>query len=256
MQQGQYLAFVFAKGGFEAIRERSAQRFRAAFAGFVCEDLLAFLQLVEIIVNLLFGFDAVPQGLADHHGDGQRVALGEAQQRPPVLHVAQLRPCLSARARASCTRSCIGMGGRLTRAGRSPSQARSSRREVSRNLALVARSVAQEIRQLALFLLAPGRVRARREAVDRLDVVPDPQHGDLVQHLQGHVPALFVAQGQPVNPRLFQRGAKDLPDGVQHACQRLVLLEGGERDTRPIEPPVCAYQRANSAAVIVLPLPA
>ncbi len=95
------------------------------------------------------------------------------------------RACRPARA-ASCTRSCIGIGGSVTRVGRSPSQARSSRREVSRNLALVSRGRAQEVGQLALLGLAPRRRRAGGEAGHRLDVVPDPQHGDLLEDLQRH----------------------------------------------------------------------
>jgi hypothetical protein len=95
------------------------------------------------------------------------------------------------------------MGGNETRTGKSPNHPRSSRREVSRNL--------------ALLLRRPLRFRAFREPGHRLHVVPDPQHRHLPQYLQGDFATLRIVQREPVDARLLQRFPERLPDLVQHA---------------------------------------
>ena len=142
-------------------------------------------------------------------------------------------PCFSASARANCTRSCIGIGGRVTRAGRSPSQPRSSRREVSRNFACVSCAAREEIGQLALLRRAPRRRRPRRETRHRLDVVPNPQHGDLLQDLQRQVLCAARRRAPASGCRFVRAPLKDSPDHVEHARRGAVLLERGEQH-RPL----------------------
>ena len=94
VQQGQLLAFVLVERVVEAVAERRAQRPGAALARLVVERRLAGAQLRHEVVDLLLRGQAVAEGLADQHGDRQRVALGEPQQRPPVVDVVDPPPVL------------------------------------------------------------------------------------------------------------------------------------------------------------------
>ena len=107
------------------------------------------------------------------------------------------------------------MGGSTTRRGRSPSQARSSRREVSRNLACVSRAARRKSASSACSAALQAGLAAGGEARHRLDVVPDPQHGDLPHDLQGQAAALRVVQRQPVDVVLLEQRLEDAADRVQ-----------------------------------------
>ena len=73
-------------------------------------------------LDLLGGGEVVAQRLADQDGDGQRVARGVAQQRPPVgARVVAGRGGRRARRRAGAARASASAAARC-RAGRPPSQ--------------------------------------------------------------------------------------------------------------------------------------
>ncbi len=81
---------------------------------------------------MLVGRNAVAQRLA--HQDGDLSGLPWVYQSSGCQSARSAlvirRPCRPASARANCTRSWYGIAGTLRRRGRSPSQPRSSRREV------------------------------------------------------------------------------------------------------------------------------
>ena len=130
-------AFGVGEGLGEAVVEGGGQGGATALGGVVGDGGGAGAQLGHERLDLLSGGVAAGDGLAGQDGDGQRVARGEVQQRPPVLHLQERLGAAGLRgatAWASSSRSSIGIGGSSTRAGRSPSQACSSRREVSSTL--------------------------------------------------------------------------------------------------------------------------
>ena len=147
---------------------------------------------------------------------------------------ARLWPCRAASAAASCRLSRIGIGGSWTRAGRSPSQACSSRREVSSTLhRVLLGQVAQQVRQVVLLGRGPVAGGAGREPGDRLDVVPHPQHRHLRQHLQHQVPPLGrVGDRRPGDAVGLQQRRRSSP----RRCRSPGRRSGGAR-TRTTAPP-------------------
>jgi hypothetical protein len=228
VQQGQPPPLGLVKGVLEPVAQRGAQGAGAALLGLVGKGRLAGVQAAQKGADLVPRLEPVAQGLADEDGDRQRVALGEPQQRAPVLDLAQAPPLVLGQG-AGQLHALLHGHGRQAHAGRQLAQpgplvAPRGEQEFGPGLA----GGAQEIGQLAPLGRAPGRGRPRRETAHRLDVIPDPEHGHLAQHLQGHLPPLAAVQGQPVHAGPFQGRAKGALDGVQDTGQRGIGLERGK----------------------------
>lgn len=91
------------------------------------------------------------------------------------------RPCFWARASVKAARSAMGMGGTGTRVGSSPSQGRSSRREVNRKRIRVSRAWRRKASSSSCSVALQADSPSSGEAGHRLQVVPDPEQGDLGQ---------------------------------------------------------------------------
>ena len=160
-----------------------------------------------------------------------------------------------ASARASCTRSCIGIGGTLTRAGSSPSHPCSSRLDVSRSFAFPLRASRR------------NPTRSACSSADHADAVPsgNPATGSTLSHTHstGTCPRICNAtfrrspSDSASHSIRFCRssGSNTLPTSSS-ACVSVVRRSKLVHSTGPSTPPVLAYHRANSAAVLVFPLPA
>jgi len=169
------------------------------------------------------------QRLTDEHGDGQRVAGGVAQQRPPVLHVADVMSVQ------------LGDGlGELDALAHRHRRQRDPPGQLAQPALLFpaggqqyprlgASQVAEEVGQLCLLLGRPRRRGAGGESGDRFDVVPDPQDRYLGHHLERDRPAdVVVVDRVPldlvgVQQRLEHRGPL-----VEQPRQRRVVLQRGE----------------------------
>ena len=232
-QQGEDGALGVGEGLGEAVVQGGGQGRAAALRGVIGHRRGPGPQLLHERLDLVFAGVVGAEGLPGQDGDGQRVALGEGQQRPPVLH-------LQERLRAA------GLPGGDRAGELEPLEHRHRRqrnpgRQVPEPAPLVPAGgqqhpapglvgeVAQEPGQLVLLGGGPGAVGAGREPGDRLDVVPDPQHRHLRQHPQRHVPPLPVIQGGPLHPGALQSRPELAADLVQQPGQGQVVLEGGEQ---------------------------
>ena len=163
--------------------------------------------------------------------------------------------CREATARASSSRSSIGIGGSATRVGRSPSQARSSRREVSSTWHRV--WSARSRRKPASSCCSAG--------VQALSVpAGNPATGSMLSQIHStgtcasscsatsrRCPSSRVAHWIPAPSRA---GPNWPPIWSSSRASGTCWVNGV--NSTPAVPPVSAYQRANSSAVEVLPAPA
>ena len=128
------------------------------------------------------------------------------------------------------------MRGMAMRLGRPPSQAVLVAAAGEQELRLcgpVELDLLEEIGQLGLLGRGPLRLRPRGEAGHRLDVVPDPQHGELAQELHHQLAALAgPVERVPLDAVGLQERAEELPHLVQRVVQVGGLLEGGEQHHR------------------------
>ncbi len=236
MEQRQHPPLVLGKAGAEAVGQRGTEGLLPALAFLVGEVDGAVAQGREVRLQPRFRVDAVAQRLAHRHQDRQRVAAGEAEQR------AQIRQGGEAAAVA------VGQGaGELQPLPHRHRRHRHPRRQVAEPPPLVAAGgeqhlglglaqVGEEPAQRLLLLPAPLRLAAGGEAGDRLDIVPDPQHRDLPQHLDRQVPALVcIGDRVPMDPAPLQQRAEHRAKLVQHPGQRPVALEAGEQHL-PLDP--------------------
>ena len=232
-EQGELGAFVFGEGVGEAVVEGGGQRGAAALRGVVGDVRGAGAELVHEGLDLVPGGVVVAEGLAGQDGDGERVARGELQQRPPVCHVQEpLAPpsWRPATARASSSRSSIGMPGSAMRAGRSPSQPCSSRREVSSTLHPVWPSRSR--RKAASSSCSAG--------VQVLGVpAGNPATGSTLSQTHSRPTCASTCSATlrrcassrvaHSTPRLGEGGAVVVADLVEQPGQRQVMGEGGEQ---------------------------
>jgi hypothetical protein len=94
VQQRQLFSLCLGKRVLEPIRQRCRQRPRPSLARLVLENRFARLKLAHEGGDLRSALQPVAQCLPHQHGQGERIALREAQQWPPVSDVIQPPPAL------------------------------------------------------------------------------------------------------------------------------------------------------------------
>ena len=93
-QQGENGAVTVGEGVVKAVLEGGCQRRAAALSLVIGHLRGASTQLVHERPDLAAGGVVVAESLAGQDGHGQRVALGEVQQRPPVFDVQEVLPAV------------------------------------------------------------------------------------------------------------------------------------------------------------------
>ncbi len=234
MQQRQSLALIVAESAGEPVAQRRAERFGASLRLFIFELRFAAAQSRDKLFNL--SLLSIPARNASPTVTRMVKGLPCVNRSKGVKSGRSARrlPRCSAMAPASWSRSCIGIGGASTRRGASPSQACSSRREVSRNFAFVSRASREKIPQFLLLGRAPVGRGSGGKARDRLDIVPNPENGYLLEHVQRDPPSLHVVRRAPLDARALQIGAKHFADLVQRPGERQTALETREQH-RPFD---------------------
>ncbi len=149
--------------------------------------------------------------------DRHRVALGEVQERSPVFNFRQAPSALGQRPRQFQPLQKRHWR-HATRAGRSPSQSRSSRREVSRNFALVSHAARRKSARLRCSC-AFHPIRCPSE--NRRQALRYPKYGSLPQKPQGRTAPTGFVQAEP----LLCDVGECAGDVVQHRQQWPVMLE-------------------------------
>ena len=92
VQQRQLFPLRLRKRVLEPVRQRGRQRPRPSLARLVLENRFARLELAHEGGDLRAALQPVAQRLPHQHGQGERIALREAQQRTPVRDVIQPPP--------------------------------------------------------------------------------------------------------------------------------------------------------------------
>ena len=181
---------------------------------------------------------SLAEGLADEDGDGQRVARGVAQQRPPVdprislaVPFGQGGSQLEALAHRHRRQHPAG---RAARRARLVEFAAGGQQHLALRLPWQGRAGTPRV---VLLGLAPGAAGAGREPGDRLDVVPHPQHRHPRQHLHDQVPAAgrgLVTACQAI-PFASSSPEKQSPAASQQPVHRQVMLEARPQHHTPAD---------------------